>query len=77
MISSLPPHPQRSVSAPHETVDYAILLSGEIDMELEGDEVVLLKAGDIVVQRGTMHTWINKGSVPAVFAFRWGSWGNS
>ena len=38
-------------------------------MEPEGDEVVDLKAGDIVVQRGTIHTWINKGSVPAVFAF--------
>ena len=52
-----------------ETVDYAILLSGEIDMELENEEVVHLKAGDVVVQRGTMHTWVNKGSVPAVFAF--------
>src|SRR5688500_4587337 len=30
-----------------ETVDYAILLSGEIDMELDGDEVVHLKAGDV------------------------------
>ena len=56
---------------PHrtETVDYAILLSGEIDLELDGDEVVHLKAGDVVVQRGTMHTWINNGAVPAVFAF--------
>ena len=55
---------------PHrtETVDYAILLSGEIDLELDSDEVVHLKPGDVVVQRGTMHTWINKGTVPAVFA---------
>ena len=52
-----------------ETVDYAILLSGEIDMELDGDEVVHMKAGDVVVQRGTIHTWVNRGSVPAVFAF--------
>jgi uncharacterized cupin superfamily protein len=52
-----------------ETVDYAILLSGEIDLELEGDEVVHLRPGDVVVQRGTMHTWVNRGSVPAVFAF--------
>ncbi len=58
------PFPHRT-----ETVDYAILLSGEIDMELEGNEVVHLKAGDVVVQRGTMHTWLNKGAVPAVFAF--------
>ena len=52
-----------------ETVDYAILLSGEIDLELDGDEVAHLKPGDVVVQRGTIHTWVNKGSVPAVFAF--------
>ena len=44
-------------------------MSGEIDLELDGDEVVHLKPGDVVVQRGTMHTWFNRGSVPAVFAF--------
>jgi uncharacterized cupin superfamily protein len=56
---------------PHrtETVDYAILLSGEIDLEVDGDAVVHLKPGDVVVQRGTMHTWLNRGAVPAVFAF--------
>lgn len=52
-----------------ETVDYAILLSGELDMELDDGEVVHLKPGDIVVQRGTIHTWVNRGSVPAVTAF--------
>lgn len=52
-----------------ETVDYAILLSGEIDLELENGVVVHLKPGDVVVQRGTIHTWINRGSVPAVTAF--------
>ena len=52
-----------------ESIDYAILLSGEIDLELDGDEVVHMKAGDVVVQRGTIHTWVNRGSVPAVFAF--------
>lgn len=52
-----------------ETVDYAILLSGEIDLELENGVVVHLKPGDVVVQRGTTHTWINRGSVPAVTAF--------
>jgi len=52
-----------------ETVDYAILLSGEIDLELENDEVVHLKPGDVVVQRGTTHTWVNRGPVPAVTAF--------
>ena len=52
-----------------ETVDYAILLSGEIDLELDNVETVHLKPGDVVVQRGTIHTWINRGSVPAVTAF--------
>src|SRR6201981_4099946 len=52
-----------------ETMDYAIVLSGEIGLELDSGEVVHLKPGDVVVQRGTMHTWVNRGSVPAVTAF--------
>ena len=52
-----------------ETVDYALLLSGECDLELDSGEVLHMKPGDIVVQRGTMHAWVNNGSAPAVFAF--------
>lgn len=52
-----------------ETLDYAIVLSGEIDCELENGEAVHLKSGDVMIQRGTIHTWVNKGSVPAVTAF--------
>src|SRR5881392_342777 len=52
-----------------ETVDYALLLSGECDLELDSGEIVHMKPGDIVVQRGTMHAWVNTGTVPAVFAF--------
>ncbi|MGE5271748.1 MAG: cupin domain-containing protein [Thiohalocapsa sp.] len=52
-----------------ETVDYAILLSGECDLELDDGKSVHMTAGDIVVQRGTMHAWVNNGSVPCVFAF--------
>src|ERR1700724_599830 len=52
-----------------ETVDYALLLSGECDLELDSGEVVHMKPGDLVVQRGTMHAWVNNGSAPAVFAF--------
>ena len=51
-----------------ESVDYAIVMSGEIDMEMDGT-MVHLKAGDVLVQRGTIHNWINKGSVPCVVAF--------
>ena len=52
-----------------ETLDYAILLSGECDLELDDGKTVHMKQGDIVVQRGTMHAWVPTGSAPAVFAF--------
>ena len=45
------------------------MLSGEIDCEFDRGVVVHLKPGDVIVQRGTIHTWVNKGSVPAVTAF--------
>jgi len=51
-----------------DSIDYAVVMSGEIDMELDG-ESVHLKAGDVLVQRGTIHNWVNKGSVPCVIAF--------
>jgi mannose-6-phosphate isomerase-like protein (cupin superfamily) len=51
-----------------ETIDYAVVLSGEIDMQLD-DSVVHLCAGDVLVQQATMHDWINCGSVPCVIAF--------
>jgi quercetin dioxygenase-like cupin family protein len=43
-------------------------MSGEIDMELD-DEVVRLKAGDVMVQRGTIHNWVNNADKPCVIAF--------
>ena len=51
-----------------ESLDYAVVLSGEIDMELEGS-VVHLRAGDVLVQRGTVHNWVNRGTQPCVIAF--------
>ena len=42
-----------------DTVDYAIILEGEIDMLLD-EEDVHLKAGDVVIQRGTNHAWANR-----------------
>ena len=50
------------------TVDYAIIMSGEIDMMLDEGEVHL-KAGDVVVQQATNHAWINRGTVPCRVAF--------
>jgi quercetin dioxygenase-like cupin family protein len=51
-----------------DSIDYAVVISGEIDMELD-DEIVHLKAGDVMVQRGTIHNWLNKGTQPCVIAF--------
>ena len=51
-----------------DSIDYAVVVSGEIDMDLDGT-TVHLKAGDVLVQRGTIHNWINKGTEPCVIAF--------
>ena len=51
-----------------DSIDYAVVMSGEIDMDLDGT-TVHLKAGDVLVQRGTIHNWINKGTEPCVIAF--------
>lgn len=51
-----------------DSIDYAVVMSGEIDMEMD-DTVVHLKAGDVLVQRGTIHNWVNNGSAPCVIAF--------
>jgi quercetin dioxygenase-like cupin family protein len=52
-----------------QTVDYAVVMAGEIFMVLDGGKEVHLKQGDVIVQRGTVHDWINRGSVPCVIAF--------
>ena len=52
-----------------DTIDYIVVMSGEIDMELETGEEVHLQAGDVMVQRGTVHNWINRGTQSCVAAF--------
>jgi quercetin dioxygenase-like cupin family protein len=42
------------------SIDYIIVMSGEIDMLLDDSEVHL-KAGDVLVQQGTIHAWVNRG----------------
>jgi mannose-6-phosphate isomerase-like protein (cupin superfamily) len=62
----LPPrHPMM-----HRTrsLDYAVVMSGEIDMLLDEGEVHL-KAGDVVVQQATNHAWVNRGREPCRIAF--------
>jgi len=51
-----------------ETVDYAIVLAGEITMLLDESEVTL-KAGEVLIQRGTNHAWTNRTDQPARVLF--------
>lgn len=50
------------------SIDYALVLEGEIDMLLDDSEVHL-KAGDVVIQQGTNHAWINRGKEVCRIAF--------
>ena len=50
-----------------DSIDYIVVISGEIDMELD-ESRVHLKAGDVMVQRGTIHNWVNRGTAPCALA---------
>jgi len=52
-----------------DSIDYAVVISGAIEMELDDGVIVKLKAGDVLVQRGTIHNWVNRGTEPCVVAF--------
>ena len=52
-----------------DTVDYAIVLSGEIWLEVDDGNDTLLRPTDVVVQQGTRHAWRNKSDAQAVVAF--------
>jgi mannose-6-phosphate isomerase-like protein (cupin superfamily) len=51
-----------------DTIDYEIVISGEVWLELDDGQEVHLKPGDTVVQNGTRHAWRNKSSEPCVLA---------
>ena len=69
-----PDAPKRGLPPKHpmmhrtRTVDYAIILSGEIDMMMD-DSTVHLRAGDVVVQQATNHASINHSNAPCRVAF--------
>jgi quercetin dioxygenase-like cupin family protein len=52
-----------------ETIDYGVVLEGEIWLELDDGEEVRLAPGACVVQRGTRHAWSNRGDKPALMLF--------
>ena len=51
-----------------DTVDYVICISGEMTMLLDDDASVTLHPGDVLIQRGTNHGWVNRGRVPCRLA---------
>jgi len=60
-----PDHPGMHTTA---TIDFVVLLQGELVLELDDGEEVVLHAGEVVVQNGTRHAWRNPGETPAVMA---------
>ena len=50
-----------------DTIDYLVMIAGEVVLALETGEVTL-RPGDLIVDRGVIHGWRNDGAVPAVFA---------
>lgn len=50
------------------SIDYAVVISGEMDMLLDDSEIHL-SAGDVLVQQGTNHAWVNRGSETCRIAF--------
>lgn len=63
-------HPGKS-SPMHRTItqDYGIVLEGEIELELDDGQCKKLKAGDVVIQRGTIHAWHNRTDKVCRIAF--------
>ena len=59
------PHPYMQRT---RTLDFCLILEGEVTLILDTEEVTL-KAGDTVVQRGTNHAWSNRSGEPCVIAF--------
>jgi mannose-6-phosphate isomerase-like protein (cupin superfamily) len=59
---------KRTVMHRTKTLDYVVVIEGEAILVLDDSEVVL-KAGDVVVQRGTNHAWENRGATTARMAF--------
>ena len=61
-------NPRHATMHRTKSIDYAVVISGEIDMLLDDSEVHL-RAGDVLVQRGTNHAWVNRGKENCRMAF--------
>jgi mannose-6-phosphate isomerase-like protein (cupin superfamily) len=69
-LPGLAAHMEPSGNGMHksQTVDFELVLTGEVVLELDEGTSVTLRAGDTVVQNGTRHRWSNPGSTPATVA---------
>jgi mannose-6-phosphate isomerase-like protein (cupin superfamily) len=47
-----------------DSIDYVLVVSGEVTLDLDDGEQAMLRAGDVVVQNGTRHAWRNHGTEP-------------
>ena len=52
-----------------QSFDYALCLEGECELHLDDGEPIVVRAGDVVIQRGTNHAWANTSDAPARFAW--------
>ena len=70
LLPGLPGHMEPDDPGMHTTatIDFEVVLSGEIVLELDDGATVTLRQGDTIVQNGTRHRWSNPGTVPAVLA---------
>jgi quercetin dioxygenase-like cupin family protein len=51
-----------------DSLDYVICLAGEVEMQTDGGDTVKMAAGDVMVQRGTNHAWVNRSAAPCRLA---------
>jgi mannose-6-phosphate isomerase-like protein (cupin superfamily) len=70
-LRGLADHFEKEDPAMHKTntVDYAVVYEGEIWLELDSNETLHLRRGDVVVQNGTRHAWRNRGTKPVTMLF--------
>ncbi|QAY59554.1 cupin domain-containing protein [Microbacterium protaetiae] len=62
------PHTESKHHRTH-SLDYALVLKGELELELDNGASKTVHAGDVVIQRGTIHTWRNASDEPSLVAF--------
>ena len=65
---TLPENPPHPLMHRTETIDYGIVLEGEVTLILDDCETIV-RAGDVVIQRGTSHAWANRSQGNARIAF--------